>query len=174
MKYNLLLSLTISLSYFNYAIAQTCNLSIVESTPNIRFINNSDGTVTDKSTDLVWMQCSAGQEWNGSDCDGEAFEMNWGDSLSYAEQTSFANNSDWRLPNIKELGSIIEYSCISPAINETVFLISDSSEYWSSSIPFHYRLPNQDRVSTINFQNGSDLIAEKYDLNSIRLVRDGG
>ena len=174
MIYNLLLSLVMFLSFLNYAIAQTCSLSIIESTPTIRFLDNNDGTVTDKFTGLVWMRCSAGQEWSGNSCDGEAVKMTWGDALAHAEQTSFANKDDWYLPNIKELGSIIEESCHSPAVNEMVFLSAESSNYWSSSIPSYFRITNEDRVMGINFESGGDAPANKYDLNSIRLVRDGG
>ena len=74
-------------------------------------INNQDGTVTDVATGLMWQQADDG---NG---------RNWQDALAYAEQLTLANHNDWRLPNAKELQSIVDYSrspskTISPAINQ--------------------------------------------------------
>ncbi len=61
------------------------------------FEDNGDGTITDNATGLIWMQ----------DDDGEG--MVWEDALNYAEGFSFANYDDWRLPNAKELQSILDY-----------------------------------------------------------------
>ncbi|MCF8380111.1 MAG: sulfatase-like hydrolase/transferase [Bacteroidales bacterium] len=62
------------------------------------FMNNEDGTITDQATGLMWMQND-----NGS-------AISWEDALSYAESSSYAGYSDWRLPDIKELQSILDYS----------------------------------------------------------------
>jgi len=62
------------------------------------FVDNGDGTITDKATGLMWMQND-----NGSG-------ILWEEALSYAENFSFAGFSDWRLPDIKELQSIIDYT----------------------------------------------------------------
>jgi len=61
------------------------------------FEDKGDGTITDNATGLMWMQ----------DDDGEG--MVWEDALDYAEGFSFANFDDWRLPNAKELQSILDY-----------------------------------------------------------------
>ncbi len=62
------------------------------------FSGNTDGTITDAATGLMWMQDDSGEG------------MNWQDALSYAENAEFANHSDWRLPSAKELQSIVDYS----------------------------------------------------------------
>jgi hypothetical protein len=62
------------------------------------FENNGDGTISDLATGLMWMQ----------DDSGEA--MLWEDALEYAENFEFAGYSDWRLPDAKELQSIVDYS----------------------------------------------------------------
>jgi len=62
------------------------------------FEDNGNGTITDNATNLMWML----------DDDGEG--MVWEDALSYAENYSFAGYDDWRLPNAKELQSIVDYS----------------------------------------------------------------
>jgi len=62
------------------------------------FEDNGDGTVTDNATGLMWMQND----------DGEG--MVWEDALSYAEDFEYADHKDWRLPNAKELQSILDYT----------------------------------------------------------------
>jgi hypothetical protein len=61
------------------------------------FEDNGNGTITDNATGLIWMQND----------DGEG--MFWEDALNYAEGFSYANYDDWRLPNAKELQSILDY-----------------------------------------------------------------
>ena len=62
------------------------------------FYDNGDGTITDKATGLMWTQNDDG---NG---------MTWPEALNYAENAVFAGHTDWRLPNAKELQSILDYS----------------------------------------------------------------
>jgi hypothetical protein len=62
------------------------------------FVDNTDGTITDKATGLMWKQ----------DDNGEG--LLWQDALSYAEEVEFAGHSDWRLPDAKELQSIVDYT----------------------------------------------------------------
>jgi hypothetical protein len=74
------------------------------------FVGNGNGTVTDRSTGLMWMQSDSGRG------------MAWRQALAYAENLDFAGYRDWRLPNAKKLQSIVDYSrspdnTDSPAIN---------------------------------------------------------
>ena len=74
------------------------------------FIDNGDGTVSDNATGLMWQKADDGTS------------RNWEESLEYAQNLKLANYSDWRLPNAKELQSIVDYSrspqtTNSPAIN---------------------------------------------------------
>ena len=62
------------------------------------FEDNGNGTITDHATGLMWIQND----------DGEG--MVWENALSYAENFQFAGSSNWRLPNAKELQSIVDYS----------------------------------------------------------------
>lgn len=98
------------------------------------FTNNGDGTITDHATGLMWQQND-----NGS-------AILWEDALSYAENHSYAGYSDWRLPNVKELQSIVDYTR-SPATSGSAALDplfqctqianeageSDYGCYWSST-----------------------------------------
>ena len=63
-----------------------------------KFVDNRDGTVSDNATGLMWQKADDGV---GRD---------WEESLEYAENLELASYSDWRLPNAKELQSIVDYS----------------------------------------------------------------
>ncbi len=60
--------------------------------------------------------------WSQDDS-GEA--MNWEAALTYAEDSAYAGYDDWRLPNIKELQSIADYSGVFPAMDSGVFNLTE-------------------------------------------------
>lgn len=94
------------------------------------FTDNGDRTVTDKATGLMWAQVDSQKG------------MDWETALAYAENSNYAGYSDWRLPNVKELQSIVDYSGAFPAIDTTFFDISkikneagndDYPYFWTST-----------------------------------------
>ena len=98
------------------------------------FSDNRDSTISDNATGLMWMQ-------NDSESG-----MNWEDALGYAENLEFAGYSDWRLPNVKELQSIVDYNrspgttgsaAIDPLFNSTQITNeageADYPSYWSGT-----------------------------------------
>lgn len=151
-------------------LAQTCQTAnIAATTPSNRFTMNKDGTVSDTKTGLIWKKCSEGQ--SGANCDsGNATTYSWQGALQQAQSVNnvgFAGYKNWRLPNIKELNSIIEEMCDSPSINLEVFPNTQISRYWTSSA-YSNSVNNAWRV---NFSYGSSYNDNKdYDYY-IRLVR---
>jgi hypothetical protein len=144
---------------------QTCKDSITRSTPDKQFTINDDGTVTDNKTTLTWMRCSLGQVWEAGCTPQTATKLNWEDALTAANITS-----DWRLPNIKELNSIAEQACDSPAINASIFPNTQSAYYWSSS-PV---ASDDGRAWVVNFSKGGDVSSfNKSNDRFVRLVRGG-
>ncbi|RVU82731.1 DUF1566 domain-containing protein [Leucothrix sargassi] len=109
--------------------AQTCTTDSEPTTPTSRFILNGD-EVTDKQTGLIWQRCTLGQTWNEAlqSCDGSAVKNNWLNTLDNVPE-------GWRVPNIREVNSITEFTCSRPSINLTVFPNTLSDFYWSST-PF--------------------------------------
>lgn len=109
------------------------------------FVDNGDGTVTDLATGLVWQQADDG------------VTRNWEDALAYAEGLTLAGHDDWRLPNAKELQSIVDYthspnaansSDLGPAIDTNFFSVSelppgttlydpDYGYFWTNTSGFH-------------------------------------
>jgi hypothetical protein len=82
------------------------------------FTDNGDGTVSDNATGLMWQQNDDGNT------------RDWEDALSYSENLTLGEHSDWRLPNAKELQSIVDYTrcpditnsaAIDPVFNATIF-----------------------------------------------------
>ncbi len=62
------------------------------------FSDSGDGTIIDSATGLMWQKGHS-----------ETF-MDWEDALAYAEDLNLGGHDDWRLPNAKELQSIIDYT----------------------------------------------------------------
>jgi len=92
-----------------------------------RFVDNGDGTITDKATGLMWAK-----DGNGAGCNN-GNNIAWGAAITFAEGLDFAGYSDWRLPNVKELQSIVDYGTYNPAI-DSVFTNTQSGFYWASTI----------------------------------------
>lgn len=95
------------------------------------FTDNGDGSVTSLSTGLIWQKCSMGLG-NNATCTGTATTGNWLAALTYCQGLSLAGRS-WRVPNVTELRSLVDYAKSNPAINGTIFPNTLNDEYWSSS-----------------------------------------
>ena len=104
------------------------------------FQDNGDGTITDRATGLMWLKNDSGVFPDaGTQGDGA---MNWIQALDWTEDLEAAGYSDWRLPNAKELQSIVDYSrapdaedpaARSAAIDPIFNLTETESWFWSST-----------------------------------------
>jgi hypothetical protein len=116
----------------------------------------------------MWKQCPEGL--SGSGCTtGTATTHKYKAAIEHAENTTFANHSDWRLPNIKELASLAAHDRYNPAINSTLFPNTPSRSFWSSS-PFAENAGNTWRL---NFNYGNDNHSYRFNYRYVRLVRGG-
>jgi hypothetical protein len=152
------------------------NANVIESTPLSDFTDYLNGTVTHAKTGLMWKQCAEGQTWsNGVTCTGTATTANWADALkaaNTANTAAFAGYTDWRLPNKKELASIVEDCGYEPAINQTAFPATPRWwPFWSGSS----YAPNPAYAWTVRFQDYGGLTVQGYKAsgNFVRLVRGG-
>ena len=114
------------------------------------FVDNGNGTVSDKATGLTWMQTDSGTG------------MVWEDALAYCESLDYAGFNDWHLPNIKELQSIVDYSrspdttnsgAIDPIFNVST-ITNEASEtdypfYWSNTT--HVNMRSGDSGTYVSF-----------------------
>ena len=154
------------------ALAQSCLDSIESTAPDSRYTDNGDGTISDTITNLMWKQCSEGQ--SGDNCSvGSATKHTWQQALQLTQTLNtsggYANQTDWRLPNLKELSSLVEEQCYLPAINETIFPNTVSSSYWSAS-PFASSSSNA--WSVIFYYGDDNTYGRSFNLH-VRLVRAG-
>jgi len=155
-------------------MAQTCNTtSITAETPTADFIANGNGTTTHTKSGLMWKRCSEGQTWNGTTCTGVASTFTWNLALQQAQTVntaSFAGFSDWRVPNLKELSSIVERQCRAPAVNISVFPATPNLVDWSATPS----ITNAANAWAINLSLGlrSDAFL-KSGSHNLRLVRGG-
>jgi hypothetical protein len=94
-----------------------------------RFVDNKDGTVTDACTGLMWQKDTA--DVNGDGSIGNGDRLNWQEALKYCDSLDFAAHGDWRLPNVRELLSIVDYGRANPAIDPVFGVFSD--RYLSST-----------------------------------------
>jgi hypothetical protein len=85
------------------------------------FFDNGNGTVTHRPTGLVWQQ------------EDDNTIRTWEAAISYCEGLTFTGHGDWRLPNVRELQTLVDYSRYGPAIDSSLFPGTDSSYYWSST-----------------------------------------
>lgn len=83
-------------------------------TPKARYVMGDDGTFTDQQTGLQWMRCSYGQTWTNKTCSGFPSKVEMEEATYSANRLTFAGKSDWRLPSIDELKSIIYCSSGKP------------------------------------------------------------
>jgi len=104
------------------------------------FHDNGDGTVTDRATGLTWMKQDSGHLKAGPRGDGR---LDWQEALAWAEGLKLAGHDDWRLPNAKELQSIVDYSRCpaatrSPAIDPVFEVSSLENEAGQRDWPFYW------------------------------------
>jgi len=149
--------------------AQKCKDSIMATSPESDYILHGDGTATQKTTGLMWVRCSVGQQWDGLVCKGDATPFTWVEALKLANLEEFAGYDDWRLPNKNQLESIIEGRCVAPAVNLQVFPSTQAAFYWTSS-PYAGLGTG---VWSVDFGYGVVTATEKSGKIHVRLVRGG-
>lgn len=122
-------------------------------------IINGDGTVTDTNTGLMWQQATG--KGTGEYIDSEV-------ALSYCEYLNLGGYTDWRLPTLKELRSIVDYSNHSQAINTFYFSNTYNGLYRTSTNSATYNSYKW----VISFSNGEDEYDNYYASYYVRAVRN--
>jgi len=120
--------------------------------PKPRFTDNGNGTVSDNLTGLMWTQDT--QEIPGT--------MTWSAALTACNSLDFAGHDDWRLPNVRELHSLVHYDFDNPALPNTAGMgqstegdpftnTSGGYAYWTSTTT----LDNTAKAFYVDFGRGS-------------------
>ena len=98
------------------------------------YVTSSQGWVLHKSTGLIWQPCLHGMTYDNGSCTGAPTEATWFDTLHSAQSNTDFQSSEWRLPNVKEVASLLEFSC-DTRINEAAFPGQPTnSTVWSNTI----------------------------------------
>ena len=101
---------------------------------NNSFADNGDGTITDDATGLMWSKDDSGSG------------LNWEEALAWAQEKNSENylgHSDWKLPDAKELQSIVDYSrspdtTSSAAIDPVFNCTSITNEAGQADYPYYW------------------------------------
>ena len=118
---------------------------------NNDFVDNSDGTITDRATGLMWMEEDSGSFSVG---DGGAGALDWEQALAWADGLVYAGYDDWRLPDAKELQSLVDYSrspssTSSAAIDALFAATQITNEGGEDDYPFYWT-----STSHVNWMTG--------------------
>lgn len=146
-----------------------------------------------KKGNLFWMRCSLGQAWSGATCTGKATKHVWDDAKVLPglmnSQGGFAGVSDWRLPTILELYTLVDcgrsekqeltipvtiytskcksYILDRAAISQSDFPNTPKAYTWSITSPL-----TEHFAYWVNFKNGEAFVGGRQAPRFVRLVRD--
>jgi hypothetical protein len=134
-----------------------------------RFTDNLDGTVKDNLTGLIWLKdanCFGPQTWTN------ALTASNNLASGACGLTDGSVAGDWRLPNVRELRSMIDYDRTVPALPEdNPFSRVEPNFYWSSTTYLGYSGPGYTWGVFLNF--GTVYFISKRDSNWVWPVRGG-
>lgn len=130
--------------------------------PNPRFTDNGDGTVTDNLTGLEWLKAP-------HSLPGNSGATNWPSAIDFCNELDYAGHSDWRLPNIRELESLVNRGSGKWGSRPAAWLNSantpfsgvQSNSYWSGSSYAVYT-----KYSWYVNMNYGDLCSSGYSTNA--------
>jgi hypothetical protein len=132
------------------------------------YTDNGDGTITDKRTGLMWVQDATGIGcFSGN-------TMSWEVALSSCVNLAYAGYDDWRLPNVKELMSlVVQDEALDtgslPLISEPPFQNTVRNYYWTSTT----KVADVSKAMCIRFNVGTAYSRDKTGSWYVRPVRGG-
>jgi len=137
------------------------------------FVDKGNGTVLDKTNNLVWQKCPKGLN-NDATCSGTETTSTWSSAVTYCNTLTLAGKAagSWRLPNITELNSIADKSIWpGPTINGTAFPLGwvNNTIFWSSTT----YVAGTTNAWNIDFSSGVRSGAAKTTSYTVRCVTDG-
>ncbi len=121
----------------SYAIGDDGDLQQGVAWPNPRFVDNANGTVTDNLTGLVWLKNADVLAPRGVATWSQALNLCNALASGQAGLTDGSVAGDWRLPNIRELRSLINHSQANPSLTAGhPFTNVQLNDYWTSTTSF--------------------------------------
>lgn len=132
------------------------------------YVDNGDGTVTDKTTHLMWQKVGSKDK-----------SMNWTDAIEYCEYLCIGGHTDWRLPNIHEILSIVDFTRYRPhnpkdcAIDPVFFCSVSDEMYWSGTTKWPKGMISGKDAMYVGFGYGISTFRDKTHNLKVRCVRGG-
>ena len=131
-----------------------------------------DGIAEDTETGLMWLRFAHGQTWQNGTAVGDAKKVNWNKAFEIAKQFNqqggYAGHSDWRLPTVDELKSLIDrVKGKSGNFIDTDVFPKNAPWFWSSS-PYAGSSLN---ACFVDFTNGYGNCGSKGSNGAVRFVR---
>lgn len=154
-----------------------------------RYQDNGDGTITDLTTNLMWKRCPEGQIWNNKHCIGKSHHLSWDEIMPNERQRSwrsFAGYTDWRVPTIENLHTLVYCSSgkpktwnntgdscagkyATPTIDTSAFPYASKYDMttWSASAS------DRPLARSLGFAYGDNGWESRSNAHTVRLVRGG-
>ncbi len=152
MKYLWMIVFAVSVYGYEIVINETISANNLQLTRD-----DTKEVVIDQNRKLMWQD----------DASVKTTKKDWSGAINYCDNLNFAGYSDWRLPKIDELESIVDDTKYNPAI-KTGFKNIASGVYWSSSP----RISDSSNAWNVNFSSGYDAWNAKSGSDLVRCVRD--
>jgi hypothetical protein len=148
-----------------FAPNQRCSSDAVYSAPLDRFRLTASGDIFDRKTGLIWQRCVLGL--SGETCKTGSEEIvAWQDALALASAIRENDNYQWRLPNIKELYSLIETACEEPPLNPVAYPNMIFGRLWTATPNIHV----ENSVYYVQSQNGISFYDQQTSTAMVQLV----
>jgi len=126
-------------------------------------VKTDDGTINDKDKTYTWYDPTDPNPGSQNDV------MNTKDFIDGLNISHFGGYGDWRMPTVRELGSIIEYNIPGRNVNADYFPNTQPSSYWSSTTYAYYPF----YAWGVSFSDGHDDYSRKTYYKPARAVRGG-
>lgn len=160
-----------SQGYARYVRGQETSRLVSDVRTNAVYLAHPDGTVLDQSTGLIWQPCLVGQAWTGAACAGTPGQFLFAAGATTAAADHFGGYSDWRVPTMAELLTLVDSARSKPALNTSAFPSATTGAVWSST----QNAGNSDYAWYIDLDYGT---ARTWTTSAyafgLRLVRGGG
>jgi Protein of unknown function (DUF1566) len=163
----------------------------IQAGQSLAYVDSGDGTITDMSTGLMWEKKDRAGGlhdkdntylWSGNGAEETIWD--WLDDVNAEGGTGFAGHNDWRIPNVKELQSLVSYGrggggaeAIEPAFNTNCVPMcamddcscTDTFNYWSATTD----VIGSDSAWFVSFSDGHVGLDGKGGDDNVRAVRSG-
>lgn len=130
----------------------------------MQFVDNSDGTVSDAVTGLMWQQSPSATLYNWYEASGTHDVTHNPGSTDVCGALTLAGHADWRLPGRHELESIVDYGAAAPPAIDSNYFPNGQLALWSLS-------DEATKARYLDLSDGSLLLADKDVDKSLRCVR---